>query len=196
MHVMFFGMKRVHLRVVGITRALLGRIALTPARFDMMRIVALHGEYGILQAKMRDLLGVSAPTVSVMVRSLELLGFVTRRRFERDRRCILVRITESGAQELERAVARLIDSGVADRVAENGLSADPEVGAEDVRVVRRLLSRLRKNYADPAPFEHPWSTQPILVQVVHEIPARWRRYGDRPPCVPYGERAKAPAHPN
>ena len=165
---MFFGAKRVHLRVVGITRSLLKGIVLTPARFDMMRIIELHGEEGILQAKIRDLLGVSAATVSVMVRSLELLGYVRRSRFVRDARCTLVRITEVGIQQLGLAVDRLVDSGIADRIAEHGLTTVtlPEAAPHDLVVARQFLRRIRRNYSDPAPFEDPWTLRPILALVV------------------------------
>lgn len=166
MHAMFFGFKRAHLRVVGITRELLSGIVLTPARFDVMRIIKLHGEFGILQCKIQNLLGVSAPTVSVMLRSLELLGFVKRSRFCRDARCVLVRITEVGIQQLELALDRLIEAGVADRLAGVGLSDDPEEGADGVAMVRGFLNCIRRNYADEAAFEHPWTTQPILPHAV------------------------------
>ena len=72
MHAAFFGLKRVHLRILAVSRSLLARVALTPARFDMIRIVELHTE-GIPQRNIQYLLGVSAPTVSRMVKALEKL---------------------------------------------------------------------------------------------------------------------------
>jgi DNA-binding MarR family transcriptional regulator len=176
MHAMFFGFKRAHWRVVGITRQLLRGIVLTPARFDMMRIIAMHGEHGVLQAKIRDLLGVSAPTVSVMLRALELLGFVKRSRFVRDARHLLVKITEVGKEQVGYAIDRLIKSGVADELAGNALSRDPEVGAAEVERVRGYLRRIRQNYADPAPFEDPWCVKPIMPRYGPQIPPPWSGY--------------------
>lgn len=173
MHAMFFGLKRAHLRVLGITHELLDGLMLTPARFDMMRIIDLHREHGILQGKLQDLLGVSAPTVSVMLRSLELLGFVKRSRFERDERCLLVQITEVGAWELARAVSRLISSGLAELVALNGLSDDTEEAADEVSCVRSYLRRIRWNYGDSTPFEHPWTLQQILPSPIRSVRGKW-----------------------
>ena len=161
MHAMFFSVKRVHLRVLAISRGLLREIVLTPARFDMMRIIGLHHEHGILEVKLRELLGVSAATVSVMLRSLELLGFVRRSRFVRDARHVLVSITEVGSHQLELATSRLIDPGVADRVAERAFSNEPDAGARDVVTARGFLRTIRGNYSDPAPFEHPWTMKNI-----------------------------------
>ena len=76
MNVAFFGIKRVHLRVVHLTHALLRGKHLTPARFDLMRIVELYGDETVPQASIQNLLGVSAPTVSRMLKSLQKLGFV------------------------------------------------------------------------------------------------------------------------
>src|SRR4029079_19247651 len=93
MHPIFFGIKRVHLRVVAVTRKLLLGVQLTPARFDMLRIVGLHEHWGAAQSKIQYLLGVSAATVSRMLKSLEVLGFVVRKRMARDARCVLVPLT-------------------------------------------------------------------------------------------------------
>jgi len=92
MHAIFFGIKRVHLRVLAVTRRMIGLSALTRARFDMLRIVELH-PHGITQSTIRWLLGVSAPTVSRMLKALQRLGFVDRHRDARDGRCVRVRLT-------------------------------------------------------------------------------------------------------
>jgi DNA-binding MarR family transcriptional regulator len=136
----------------------------------------MHGDNGVLQAKIRDLLGVSAPTVSVMLRALELLGFVKRSRFMRDARCLLVKITEVGKEQVRYALDRLIKSGVADELAGKAFSCDPEVGAAEVEKVRGYLRRIRQNYADAAPFEHPWCVRPIMPSYGPTIPAPWSGY--------------------
>jgi hypothetical protein len=70
----------------------------------------------------------------------------------------------------------LIKSGIADRLAGMALSPDPEAGAADVEKVRGYLRRIRRNYADPAPFEHPWTLQPILPGNVTATPPPWNGY--------------------
>jgi hypothetical protein len=122
------------------------------------------------------LLGVSGATVSVMLRALELLGFVKRSPFVRDTRMLLVKITEVGKEQVQLALERLMKSGIADRLAGIALSPDPEVGATEVENVRGYLRRIRRNYADPAPFEHPWTLQPIMPGDVAAVPTPWSRY--------------------
>ena len=120
MHRIFFSVKRVHLRVVEISKRLVKHFELTPARFDMLRIVRLHAPHGVTQSRIRELLGVSAATISRMLKSLQVLGFVRRMRHPRDARDVLVWLTELGENRVSRAVAALIDSGVADTFAKRG----------------------------------------------------------------------------
>ena len=47
---------------------------------------------------------------------------------------VLVRVTQLGSHQVYLASTRLIDSGVADRVAENAFSNDPNEGARDVGI--------------------------------------------------------------
>jgi hypothetical protein len=61
MHAIFFGVKRVHIEVVRFTRGLIAHSNLTPARFDLMRVVGLY-EYGVRQETIAWVLGVTAPS--------------------------------------------------------------------------------------------------------------------------------------
>jgi DNA-binding MarR family transcriptional regulator len=169
MHTMFFSIKRVHLRVLHITRGLLRGIELTPARFDMMRIVELYADFGITQGRLVDVLGVSAATVSRMLASLEDLGFVTRKRLARDARCVLVAITELGLSTVRAARHKLVDKGVHERLALRGLAFEPRKAQPQLDVLQRFLMRLRRNYADPAPFAHPWTTKDRYPYVFHTL---------------------------
>jgi DNA-binding MarR family transcriptional regulator len=155
MHKAFFGIKRVHLRVLAVSRALLGGVALTPARFDLMRVVEIHTE-GIPQRNIQYLLGVSAPTISRMVKALEKQGMLRRARWERDRRCWLVELTEVGRAVVGSAREQLIDTGVAERFALRGLGRDPETARPDLTTLQRFLTRMRRAFNDWSPFEHPW----------------------------------------
>ena len=86
----FFAMKRAYHATLRLTRDVAAAYGLTPARSDMLYAiycVPVHGPAGrgaLSQAELRQRLGVSAPTVSRMVRSLETLGFVSRRRSSGD----------------------------------------------------------------------------------------------------------------
>ncbi|MBC7018091.1 MarR family winged helix-turn-helix transcriptional regulator, partial [Salmonella enterica] len=101
MHRIFFSIKRVHLRVIEIGKGMLAEFGLTPARFDMLRVVLAHEPHGLLQSRLRALLGVSGATVSRMLKALEELGFVTRTPFHRDRRNLLIELTSDGWNVLD-----------------------------------------------------------------------------------------------
>lgn len=169
MHSMFFGIKRVHLRTLHISRVLLNEKGLTPARFDMMRIIELHRAYGVTQAKIIALLGVSGATVSRMLSSLEDLGYVVREQIARDRRALTVKITKLGLERVRHAREKLVDSGRAERLALRAFELSPDRARAPLAMMVRFLSRIRKNLADPAPFEHPWTGQDLVPYVFHTI---------------------------
>ena len=173
MHAIFFGAKRAHLQAVWrVTRPLLegAKCELTPARFDMMRVVHIR-EYGVMQSTLQWLLGVSAPTISRMLKALETLGMVTRRWDSYDGRCRKVHITARGRECVEKALAATV--GVrADQLAvarcgtgdknqprpesHEEASAIIDAAKEKVDVLDYALERMRKALFDPAAFHHPW----------------------------------------
>ena len=169
MHVAFFGIKRVHLRVMDVSRALLRDRHLTPARFDMMRIIELYADHGLPQWAIQHRLGVSAPTVSRMLKALEKLGFVKRRRSPRDRRTLIVTITQVGLWVVENARASLVETGIAERFALRGLALDPDEARSALPSFERTLLRMRRNYGDATPFDHPWRRQDIVPLVYGEF---------------------------
>lgn len=175
MHVSFFGIKRVHLRAIAVTRPMIEDYLLTPARFDMLRIVLLHPE-GIGQATVQWLLGVSAPTVSRMLKALQQLGFVERERDVEDGRCLIVRLTEVGKVAVRMALEATVVNREADRTAARAVvgstriasASDEETkatishGHERLQVLCALLDSMRAAFVDAAPFRHPWRTGPFI----------------------------------
>jgi DNA-binding MarR family transcriptional regulator len=115
MHEIFFSLKRAHHGVLALGRGLLKRFkGFTPARFDMLYAIQTHGPYGLRQSQLRSLLGVTAPTVSRMLRSLEELGLLVRRRCSTDARQRIVLLTHEGARIFDRAVHATIGLGLVD----------------------------------------------------------------------------------
>ena len=162
MHAVFFGIKAAHLRVLAITRGLLKGRGLTPARFDMMRIVEMHEEDGVAQGKIQVLLGVSAATVSRMLTSLEKLGFVMRERMIHDARQLRVFLTELGSQRVFDAREALVECGADEYLALRSIDSDRAEARPRLEILRGLLSRVRRNFFDPAPLEHPWTLDDIV----------------------------------
>ena len=191
MHRVFFSVKRVHLRIVEVSKRLVKRFGLTPARFDMMRILLVHAPDGVAQAKIRALLGVSAATVSRMLISLEKLGFIARDAWAYDARCLIVTLTELGKQLVTDAMAALVEhpKASAERMAQRGVDFEPKVAVPRLRVLQRALASMRRNYGDDAAFTDPWRSDPLdpcyfttLVEgrIVYgaDIAVRKIRYGD------------------
>jgi DNA-binding MarR family transcriptional regulator len=111
MNPIFFGAKRAFLSSVAVTRKTLRAIApgMTAARYDMMFVIA--GEptkqslfkafrMPVTQSELRKQLGVSAPVVSRMVRSLVARGWVRQSRVHCDKRQRSLALTEEGIAAL------------------------------------------------------------------------------------------------
>jgi DNA-binding MarR family transcriptional regulator len=155
MDVVLFSLKRAFRKSIDAGLVLTTPFGLTPARFDLIRVIEMHAE-GLPQRNIHYLLGVSAPTVCRMLKSLEALGFVKRRRFDSDRRCVWVELTEVGRYVVADARDRLVDSGLAERFALRGLGLDPEAARPDLTTLQNFLARMRKAYGDWPLFTHPW----------------------------------------
>lgn len=123
MDAMFFSLKRAHHASLRFGHAATGEYGLTPARFDLLFALKQRRDETPLpmtQHELRGILGVSAPTVSRMLRSLERLALVWRgprgRRRSRD-----VTLSRRGRFLIRRAAKRLFHSGVARRVADHAV---------------------------------------------------------------------------
>ena len=82
----FFGLKRAYHGTLRVYRRALKSLGLTAARFDLLYVAREYRRNGVRQSTIRRELGVTAPTVSRMVSSLEALGLIRRERSTRDRR--------------------------------------------------------------------------------------------------------------
>jgi DNA-binding MarR family transcriptional regulator len=162
MHQIFFSVKRVHLRVVEIGKTLLKRFELTPARFDLLRVVDAHHPHPVLQSKICALLGVSAATVSRMLISLEKLGFVEREESKIDARNLLVSLSDFGWNRLDEAIVALVCRGVAERMAKRGVAFEPKLAVVRLRGLQKHLNSMRRIYGDDAPFVHPWRDDDLV----------------------------------
>jgi DNA-binding MarR family transcriptional regulator len=118
MHSLFFSVKRVHHRILAFGRRYFFKpIRLTPARFDMLYAIKGH-RYGLTQRELRDILGVTAPTVSVMAASLEALGHIKRKVCSTDARHIWVKLTKRGRRIVNKAIYLAVGSGAVDMIVD------------------------------------------------------------------------------
>ena len=163
MHEIFFCVKRAFHGVLRVTRDGLAKLGLTAARFDLLYALQerVPPFFCIWQSQLREMLGVSAPVVSRMLKSLEALGFVTRQRSVVDRRQLDVELTPKGRSRIRLAIARMITSGQAK------LMVDLAVAREDAwcnesecllmtDTLEGLLRGMRERYGDSATLYYPW----------------------------------------
>ena len=158
MNVIFFGLKRAYHGTLRVTREALAKLGLTPARFDLLYIVAKEGGT-LLQRELQRALGVVAATVSRMLTSLEELGLVEREVVEEDHRCRHVVLTKSGRRCVFRAARLLIHSGNVQLTVDSALSPDRWYQPTACRLARdqfdRSLYLLRHAYGDVATVHYP-----------------------------------------
>jgi DNA-binding MarR family transcriptional regulator len=128
MHALNFRLKRAFQSTLRIARPALRPFGLTPARFDLL--YAIQGENhsrklrdppSMWQSALRRALGVTAPTVSRMLRSLEELGLVRRWRDFNDTRQRVVELTRDGYALLLATMEELMGSGLVDLAVTSAL---------------------------------------------------------------------------
>jgi DNA-binding MarR family transcriptional regulator len=164
MNAHFFGTKRAFHGILRVTRKPLASFGLTAARYDML--CAIFGSVPKLQlhgclTSQRELprkLGVHKSVVSRMLRSLEQIGLVARRRFGRDRRQYWVELTQAGrdrlrdaAQCLARASTRLLCMAIC-----FGRWRRQKDRFRHMCAYECYLNAMRSQYADTAWLAYPW----------------------------------------
>ena len=127
---------------------------MTPARLDLMFFVHTQSGLGIAQRDLRRGLGVSAPTVSRMLRSLETLGLVVRTPVSVDRRQRWVQLTALGHALVRRARKRLLRRTVPRWVATLVAPRGPAFPA--MEAVDDILGRMRRGLLDVATHYYRW----------------------------------------
>ena len=133
---------------------------LTAARFDMMWAIYKTPMRRTRQSDVRRVLGVTAPTVSRMVKSLVALGFVRQDPDDDDGRERLVVLTKRGMERI-RAAARCF---IAEKTAEFALSCalggverwwDVALVAAAMSQLHGLLLRIRDAFRDSSGLLYP-----------------------------------------
>jgi MarR family transcriptional regulator, organic hydroperoxide resistance regulator len=168
MNAIFFGLKRAFHGTLRVARPMLTSLGLTAARFDLLYALMGSGRtFGKEQSRLRKKLGVSRPTVSRMLRSLEERGLVSRERSRRDRRQLEVRLTELGLGLIRRAHRILTESGWAQLAVDSALGAtsmgnrwyDPMHCLMETDRLEGTLKRVRDAFGDFATLYYPWHPQ-------------------------------------
>ena len=165
----FFSLKRSFHAALRVTRGVAAAFGLTPARADMLyaifhvpvaRYEGAAGRGALTQRELRTELGVSAPTVSRMVRSLEALGFVTRSRSIHDGRTLDIRLTDDGWRRVRAMFFEIFKWDIFGLALDCALTRSPLPTNDDELGRWRydlydLTTRIRRAFRDHATLEYP-----------------------------------------
>ncbi len=162
MHPLSFQIKRAHHRIVAFGRHVLRKLALTPARFDLLYIVYKRWTFqkrlydAPAQTDLCRILGVTAATISRMVRSLEELGIVRRFGSPVDRRTKQVALTDEGLQLFREAFDHVFAKSAVDLAYQRafGEPSEPMVLA----VIRQVkgIKTIAKAFGDTSSLSYDW----------------------------------------
>ena len=163
MNAILFGLKRAFHASIRITRPIIAAHGLTAARFDMLYLIksSYHRLYdpGVKQSDLRRALGVTAPTVSRMLRSLEKLGLVTRTRPScGDTRQRIVNLTLAGLSCIRRAIRSIVRRRTVEIAFAKVLTNDRSYSTHiaETENAESVCSCIRDGFGDSATLYYPW----------------------------------------
>jgi DNA-binding MarR family transcriptional regulator len=133
-----FGVKRAHLANNWWALGKLREFGITPARFDLMRMI-YERNFRWAQSELRRALGVARATISVMVRALVKLGWIEREKNPFDRRTFDCVLTYEGRRVVASVMSALVWPKVIRKIIDAALAGDP---AEERKAVELLARRL------------------------------------------------------
>jgi DNA-binding MarR family transcriptional regulator len=134
----FFGVKRSHLAVNRWALLKLREYGVTPARFDLMRMI-YDRNYRWAQSELRAALGVARATISVMVRALVKLGWITREVNPFDRRTLDCVLTYEGRRIVALVMSALVWPRVIKNIVDAALGVEPQKDREAAQLLARKL---------------------------------------------------------
>ena len=162
---MHFSIKRTywsgHARILELVRPL----GITPARADLLRLVALYERTGISQQKIIRHLGVSPPTVTKLLHAMAAKGWIDVIRHKHDN---TICVTRAGLVLIAQVISRLILSGMLTLRMAVAWGHGPSARQLWERMYR-LLNRARRAFHDRAPFLHPWRRADTEVKGTHPL---------------------------
>lgn len=159
-----FCAKRVHFSYSTHANRRVRRWNLTAARIDLFvcHRAVMQAHFAVYQSDLRARLGVTRATISIMLKRMERLGFVERRRSDGDRRQVVVTITPAGYAAFEHA-RRLVDDDVYRRIVDDKLlflDSDAPLRQKRARYLV-YLDGIRAGFGDMANPPYPIDPHPI-----------------------------------
>ena len=158
MHQMFFTLRRGFHKSNQFLSRMLQPFGITPARLDVLHAI---DDLGVRprQTWLAQWFGVTAATMSKLVRALEGLGLVARARDPADARAFRISLTELGLRLLRRVRREIQGSGAAELAAVSAVTWtwwDDTQAFIQMEAFDDALSRIRRQFGDIAAFHYPW----------------------------------------
>jgi DNA-binding MarR family transcriptional regulator len=115
----FFGLKRAYHSTLRISRRDFKEIGNTPARMDILHALYNRGRPAMTwQSILRRIVGYTArSTISELLKELEKILWIRRKRSQRDRRQVEVELTGKGLKALRRAYDRFVPGWLAEALS-------------------------------------------------------------------------------
>ena len=192
MHPFFFGIKRLHLRIVECGKALFHRVGLTPARFDVLRTI-YERDGDVAQKVLVEFFGVADSTMSRMLAGLEEKGFIERARASWDGRRKSIRLTPEGVRAYKGAIELGVEKKNGEDIAAAIVSGDWHNKTDGI-VMRRRVEKMvdtlvvaRRMLHDTSLVRYPWRNAHYL-----EMPGLALEHDVYGPMVPRPDRKPPP----
>ena len=133
-----FGIKRAHLAGNCWALGKLREFGVTPARFDLMRMI-FDRNFRWAQMELRHALGVSRATISEMVRALVKRGWITSEKNLWDKRTWDCLLTYEGRRVVASVMEALILPKVIKKSVDAALGGDPDQERKGVEWLARRI---------------------------------------------------------
>ncbi|MBB6062962.1 DNA-binding MarR family transcriptional regulator [Thermosipho japonicus] len=119
-------------------REVLKEFPITPAQFDLMQKLYFNGEQTMTD--LSKILGIAKSTTTGLVSRLEIDGFVERKRREKDKRVITVKLTKKGEKVIDKVILKRIE------FVEESLKDFDESSKEKLKELLSLFNESLKKY--------------------------------------------------
>ena len=133
-----FGVKRAHLALNAWALGRLKEFGVTPARFDLMRLI-YERNFRWVQSELRMRLGVARATISRMLLALEKLGWIERKPNPWDRRTRDCTLTYEGRRVVASVMSALIWPRVIAKIVDAALGGNIEMERKAAEWLARRL---------------------------------------------------------
>ena len=158
MHEMFFTLRRGFHTSNQFLCRMLQPFGITPARLDLLHAID-DLKVRPRQTWLAKWFGVTAATMSKLVRALEGLGLVERARDPADARAFRISLTQRGLRLLRRVRREIQGSGAAEFAAMSAVAWtwwDGDQAFLQMEAFDGALHRIRRQFGDIAGFHYPW----------------------------------------